>query len=45
MPEVNTEFFIFVAEQLGFVCAFLGGVSATMLVKIVVFVDPKRSVC
>jgi hypothetical protein len=44
MPEVNTEFITIVAEQLGFVSAFLGGVSATMLVTIVIFVDPKRSV-
>ena len=44
MHQVGTEFVTAVAEQLGFVSAFLGGVSATILVTIVVFVDPKRSV-
>jgi len=44
MPEINAEFITLVAEQLGFVSAFLGGVSATILVTIVIFVDPKRSV-
>ena len=44
MPGVNAEFITIVAEQLGFVSAFLGGVSATILVTIVIFVDPKRSV-
>lgn len=44
MPGVNAAFMTAVAEQLAFVSAFLGGVSATILVTIVVFVDPKRSV-
>jgi hypothetical protein len=44
MQEMNAEFLTIVAEQLGFVSAFLGGVSTTILVTIVIFVDPKRSV-
>lgn len=44
MPKMNADFIIIVAEQLGFVSAFLGGVSATILVTIVIFVDAKRSV-
>lgn len=44
MQEFDKEFITIVAEQLGFVSAFLGGVSATILVTIVIFVDAKRSV-
>ena len=44
MPESDPAFMTAVAEQLSFVSAFLGGISATILVTIVVFVDQKRSV-
>ncbi|MEP3051771.1 MAG: hypothetical protein ABJP48_02155 [Erythrobacter sp.] len=44
MAELNARYVIAVAEQLSFVSAFLGGVSATILVTIVVFSGPKKSV-
>ena len=44
MQELTPDFIIAVAEQLSFVSAFLGGVSATILVTIVVFANPKKSV-
>ena len=44
MTELNPAYIIAVAEQLSFVSAFLGGISATILVTIVVFISPKQSV-
>lgn len=44
MTELNAEYVLAVAEQLSFVSAFLGGISATILVTIVVFSSPKKSV-
>ena len=44
MQELNTSYVVAVAEQLSFVSAFLGGISATILVTIVVFTSPKKSV-
>lgn len=44
MTDINPNYIVAVAEQLLFVSAFLGGVSATMLVTIVVFTSPKKSV-
>ena len=44
MTGLNPSYMIAVAEQLSFVSAFLGGVSATILVTIVVFTAPKKSV-
>ncbi|MBO1255743.1 hypothetical protein J3L16_08610 [Alteromonas sp. 5E99-2] len=44
MEEINPNFILSVAEQLSFVSAFLGGVSTTILVTIVVFTSPKKSV-
>ncbi|WP_133471980.1 hypothetical protein [Paraglaciecola marina] len=44
MTELNPNYVIAVAEQLSSVSAFLGGVSATILVTIVVFSSPKKSV-
>ena len=44
MAELNPDYVIAVAEQLSFVSAFLGGISATILVTIVVFTSPKKSV-
>jgi hypothetical protein len=44
MTELNPTYAIAVAEQLSFVSAFLGGISATILVTIVVFTSPKKSV-
>lgn len=44
MSEPNPNYIIAVAEQLSFVSAFLGGISATILVTIVVFTSDKRSV-
>ena len=44
MTEINPSYIVAVAEQLAFVCAFLGGVSTTILVTIVVFTSPKKSV-
>ena len=43
MAEPNTSYVVAVAEQLSFVSAFLGGISATILVTIVVFTSPKKS--
>ena len=42
--ELTSSYILAVAEQLSFVSAFLGGVSATILVTIVVFTAPKKSV-
>ena len=42
--ELTSRYILAVAEQLSFVSAFLGGVSATILVTIVVFTSPKKSV-
>lgn len=42
--EINHNFILAVAEQLSFVSAFLGGVSATILITIVVFTSSKKSV-
>lgn len=42
--ELTSSYILAVAEQLSFVSAFLGGVSATILVTIVVFTSPKKSV-
>jgi hypothetical protein len=44
MTEINPSYIVAVAEQLSFVSAFLGGVSATILVTIVVFSSPQKSV-
>ena len=44
MAELNPSYATAVAEQLSFVSAFLGGISATILVTIVVFTSPKKSV-
>ncbi|MCW8093083.1 hypothetical protein [Alteromonas sp. ASW11-130] len=44
MIELNHNYVIAVAEQLSFVSAFLGGISATILVTIVVFTSPNKSV-
>lgn len=44
MTELNPKYIVAVAEQLSFVSAFLGGVSATILVTIVVFSSSKKSV-
>ena len=44
MSNLDPIFMKAVAEQLSFVSAFLGGVSATILVTIVVFANPKKSV-
>lgn len=44
MAELTPSYIIAVAEQLSFVSAFLGGISATILVTIVVFTSPKKSV-
>ncbi|NVJ62441.1 MAG: hypothetical protein HWE27_18780 [Gammaproteobacteria bacterium] len=44
MTDINPSYIIAVAEQLSFVSAFLGGISATILVTIVVFTSQKRSV-
>jgi len=44
MTELNPKYIIAVAEQLSFVSAFLGGISATILITIVVFTSPKKSV-
>lgn len=44
MTELNPGYVMAVAEQLSFVSAFLGGISATILVTIVVFTSPKQSV-
>ena len=43
MVELTSGYVIAVAEQLSFVSAFLGGISATILVTIVVFTSPKKS--
>ncbi len=42
--KLNPQFILAVAEQLSFVSAFLGGISATILVTIVVFTSPSKSV-
>lgn len=42
--ELNSQYIVTVAEQLLFVSAFLGGISATILVTIVVFTSQKKSV-
>jgi len=44
MTEINPQYIVAVAEQLSFVSAFLGGISATILITIVVFTSDKRSV-
>lgn len=44
MQDLNTSYVVAVAEQLSFVSASLGGISATILVTIVVFTSPKESV-
>ncbi len=44
MSEYNPVYMVAVAEQLAFVSAFLGGISATILFTIVVFTSQKKSV-
>lgn len=44
MTELTTEYIVAVAEQLSFVSAFLGGISITILVTIVVFTSEQKSV-
>ena len=44
MTQLNPSYMVAVAEQLSFVSAFLGGISATILVTIVVFTSAKKSV-
>ena len=44
MTQLNPKFIVAVAEQLSFVSALLGGISATILVTIVVFISSKKSV-
>lgn len=42
--ELKSSYVIAVAEQLSFVSAFLGGISATILFSVIIFSSPKRSV-
>ena len=44
MKELDPNYIVAVAEQLSFVSAFLGGISATILVTIIVFTSKKKSV-
>jgi len=44
VTELDPKYIIAVAEQLSFVSAFLGGISATILVTIIVFASSKKSV-
>lgn len=44
MTKLPSSYMIAVAEQLSFVSAFLGGISATILITIVVFTSEKKSV-
>ena len=44
MNDLPSGYMLTVAEQLSFVSAFLGGISATILVTIVVFTSQKNSV-
>ena len=44
MTEFDPKYIIAVAELLSFVSAFLGGISATILVTIIVFTSSKKSV-
>ncbi len=44
MRELDPNYIVAVAEQLSFVSAFLGGISATILVTIIVFTSKKKSV-
>jgi len=44
MNKSNADYFVAVAEQMSFVSAFLGGVSVTILVTIVIFTSSKKSV-
>ena len=44
MDELNINYILAVAEQLSFVSAFLGGISTTVLLTIVVFTSQKKSV-
>lgn len=44
MKEIKVSYALAVAEQMSFVSAFLGGVSVTILITIVVFTASKRSI-
>lgn len=44
MKEIKVDYALAIAEQMSFVSAFLGGVSATILVTIVVFTSSKKSI-
>ena len=44
MLELSADYILAVAEQLSFVSAFLGGLSATILFTLVVFISPQKSV-
>ncbi len=44
MNELNPSYVLAVAQQLSFVSALLGGISTTILVTIVVFTSPNKSV-
>ncbi len=44
LADLEPEYIVAVAEQISFVSAFLGGLSATILVTIVVFTSPSKSV-
>lgn len=44
MVDFTSGFIVAVAEQLSFVCAFLGGISAAMLITVVVFIAEKKSI-
>ena len=44
MKKLDPDYVTAVAEQLSFVSVFLGGVSITILVTIVVFANPQKSV-
>ncbi len=44
MSDFSPSFIVAVAEQLSFVSAFLGGISAAMLITVVVFTSEKKSI-
>lgn len=44
MSDFSPSFIVAVAEQLSFVSAFLGGISAAMLITVVVFTSKKKSI-
>lgn len=44
VQELKASYVIAVADQIAFVSAFLGGVSATILFSVIIFTSEKRSV-